>query len=107
MKRRVTDEMYARIPALLEEGKSTADIAALYGVATCSLKVMCSKRQISLRRGGPRPPRTKLVVSHDTMRALHEAAVAMGRKTDQLATDLLDRIASDNLYRAVLDEEAA
>jgi hypothetical protein len=31
----------------------------------------------------------------------------MGKSTAQLASDLLEKIASDGLYEAVLDEEAA
>jgi hypothetical protein len=35
---RITAEMYARIPALLEQGMTTADIAAMYGVTLGTLK---------------------------------------------------------------------
>ncbi len=38
---------------------------------------------------------------------LREAAQAMGRPIARLASDLLEKIASDDLYKAVLDEEAA
>ena len=110
IKPRITDEMYARIPALLEQGMTTADIAAMYGVKLGSLKVMCSKRGISLRKGGARPKRYRLLppLSKDALRSLREATRAMGKdSTERLVGDLLERIASDNLYRAVLDEEAA
>jgi hypothetical protein len=52
---RITDEAYARIPALLEQGMTKVEIAAMYRVTLGSLKVFCSHRGISLRRGGPRP----------------------------------------------------
>ena len=51
---RITDEMYARIPALLEQGMTKAEIAAMFGVTLGSLGVCCSRRGISLRKGGPR-----------------------------------------------------
>jgi hypothetical protein len=107
---RITDEMYARIPALLEQGMTTADIAAMYGVTLGTLQVQCCRRGISLRKGGPRPKRSHLLppLSKDAMRSLREATRAMGKdSTARLVSDLLEKIASDNLYKAVLDEEAA
>ena len=35
---RITDEMYARIPALLEQGMTKAEIAAMLGVTLGSLR---------------------------------------------------------------------
>ena len=111
---RITDEMYARIPALLEQGMTKTEIAAMYGVKLGTLKVFCSQRGISLRKGGPRP-RTKLVLpdeplplSNDVLKSLREAAHSMGKgSTARLVSDLLEKIVSDDLYKAVLDEEAA
>ena len=111
---RITDEMYARIPALLEQGTTTTDIATMYGVTLGTLKVFCSQRGISLRKGGARPPRAKLVLldeplplSNDVLKSLRVAAHSMGRcSTARLASDLLERIVSDDLYKAVLDEHA-
>ena len=48
----ITDEMYASIPALLEQGKTKTEIAAMWGVKLGTLKVFCSQRGISLRNGG-------------------------------------------------------
>ena len=109
MKSRITDEMYARIPALLKQGMTKTEIAAMYGVKLGTLKVVCSKRGISLRKGGPRPRRTRstLPLSDGVLKSLSEAARAMGRDTARLANDLLEKIVNDNLYKAVLDEEAA
>jgi hypothetical protein len=105
---RVTDEMYARIPSLLEEGMTSAEIAELYGVKPGSLQVLCCKRGISLRsaKNSAPPEPLSLPLSHRTRRSLRGIARALGRTSSQLASDLLERIASDNLYRAVLDEEA-
>ena len=42
------------------------------------------------------------------LKSLSEAARAMGKdSTARLVSDLLEKIASDGLYKAVLDEEAA
>ena len=123
---RITDDMFARIPALLLEGMTKAEIAAIYGVTPGTLVVRCSQRGISLRRGGTLPKRTKLpkrklpkrtnltlpdeplALSDGVLKSLSDAARAMGKdSTARLVSDLLEKIASDGLYRAVLDEEAA
>ena len=112
---RITDDMFARIPALLLEGTTKAEIAAMYGVKLGTLKVLCSRRGISLREGGPLPPRAKLVLPDEplplsdcVLKSLREAARSMGRgSTARLASDLLEKIVSDDLYKAVLDEEVA
>ena len=46
---RITDDMFARIPALLSEGMTKNEIAAMFGVTPRHLVVRCSKRGISLR----------------------------------------------------------
>ena len=55
---RITDDMFARIPALLLEGMTNAEIAAIYGVTPGTLVVLCSRRGVSLRKGGALPNRT-------------------------------------------------
>ena len=118
---RITDDMFARIPALLLEGTTKAEIAAMYGVTLGTLAVLCSQRGISLRKGGSLPKRTKLPkrtnltlpdellpLSDDVLKSLREATRSMGKEsTARLVSDLLEKIASDGLYKAVLDEEAA
>ena len=44
--------MFARIPVLLLEGMTKAEIATMYGVTLGTLAVLCSQRGISLRKGG-------------------------------------------------------
>ena len=107
--------MLARIPALLLEGTTKAEIAAMYGVTLGTLVVLCSQRGISLRKGGSLPKRTNLTLpdeplplSDGVLKSLREATRAMGKdSTARLVSDLLEKIASDGLYKAVLDEEAA
>ena len=60
---RMTDDMFARIPALLHDGMAKDEIAATYGVNPGTLVVMCSQRGISLRKGGALPKRTNLTLS--------------------------------------------
>jgi hypothetical protein len=106
--------MFARIPALLLEGTTKADIAAMYGVTLGTLTVLCSRRGISLRRGGSLPRRTNLALpdqplplSNNVLKSLRETTRAMGKdSTAQLVSDVLEKIASDGLYKAVLDEAA-
>jgi hypothetical protein len=111
---RITDDMFARIPTLLIEGKTKAEIAAMYGVKPSTLVVQCCRRGISLRRGGPQPKRTNLMLPDEPLplsdgvwMSLREATRAMGKvSTARLVSDLLEKIASDGLYQAVLDEAA-
>ena len=112
---RITDDMFARIPALLLEGTTKAEIAAMYGVTLGTLVVLCSQRGISLRKGGSLPKRTNLTLpdeplplSDGVLKSLRQATRAIGKdSTARLVSDLLEKIASDGLYKAVLDEEAA
>ena len=101
----ITDEMYAGIPALLDQGKTKTEVAAMWGVKLSTLKVFCSQRGISLRKGGPR--KLVLPLSDDVLKSLRKAARSLGKgSTERLVSDLLEKIVSDDLYKAVLDEEA-
>ena len=106
----ITEEMYARIPTLLEQGMTKAAIAAMWGVKLSTLKVFCSRRGISLRKGGPPklvPRKLVLPLSNHVLKSLREAARSLGKdSTERLVSDLLEKIVSDDLYKAVLDEEA-
>jgi len=112
---RLTDNMFARIPALLLDGMTKNEIAAMSGVTPGSLAVLCSQRGISLRKGGPLPKRNNLALpdeplplSDGVLKSLSEAARATGKdSTARLVSDLLEKIVNDGLYKAVLDEEAA
>ena len=47
---RITDDMFARIPALLLEGMSKAEIAAMYGVTPGTFGAVQSPRHIAAQR---------------------------------------------------------
>ena len=107
--------MFARIPALLFEGTTKDEIAATYGVTLGTLTVLCSRRGISLRKGGALPKRdqpdaarrTAMPLSDGVLKSLHQATQAMGKdSTARLVGDPLSKITSDGLYKAVLDEAA-
>jgi hypothetical protein len=108
-KRKLTDEIFALIPSLIEQGKSKAEIAETYGVTVGTLTVQCSRRGVSLRPGGKRVPLvtmslpSPLPLSDETLLALRATAKAMGTDEVSLAGKLLEVIAKDNLYDAVLD----
>ena len=101
----ITDEMYAGIPALLEQGTTKTEIAAMFGVKLSTLVVLCSRRGISLRKNGPH--KLVLPLSDDVLKSLRDAARRLGKGSPAwLASELLRKIVSDDLYMAVLDEEA-
>ena len=109
-KARITNAMYERIPELLAQGMTRNDIAALYGVKPGTLSVFCSYRRISLRsphgaKGNSTVLDEPLTLSNCTIRSLRIAASTFGKgSAAQLISELLEKIASDDLYRAVLDE---
>jgi len=81
---RITDEMFATVPALIARGLTKAAIAAQFGVMPSSLQVMCSHRSISLRKGGPLLKRLTLVdeelpLSDGVLKSLREARAGDGQ----------------------------
>lgn len=114
MKKRIfTPETWASVREMVEQGKTPDEIAKHLGTTRNSLGAMACKHGISLRRGGRRQPKPSpyaasmtLVMDMKLFVSLERVAAATGRNNPAtLARDLLDRIANDGLYRAVLDEE--
>lgn len=68
--------------------------------------MLCCKRGISLRKGGRRIklalPGIPLSLSDKALLALRTAAKARGKDEARLASELLEAIANDDLYKAVL-----
>ncbi|MGX9432175.1 MULTISPECIES: helix-turn-helix domain-containing protein [Bradyrhizobium] len=107
---KLTPAMFDNIPALLEQGLSKTQIAEQFGVMLSTLVVQCSRRGISLRRGGRLGrrrtltlPEAPLDLSDKTMVGLRKKARSMGINEVRLARDLLETIVADDLYDAVLD----
>ena len=127
----LTKDVMAGIPVLIQQGLNAEAIAARLGCTVGTLKVRCSQAQISLRlpkevkvvplvplapaAPAPKPTQSKrcfafavpttLQLSRVAMSRLRQRANAMGVTEAALATTLLEMIAQDDLYDAVLDTE--
>jgi hypothetical protein len=101
----------ATIPEMVAQGGMRADdIAEKLGCNLGTLKVRCSQAKISLRppgsrRGRPRTDERTIRVSEAALALLQRRAVASGKTEATLARELLETIARDDLYDAVLDAE--
>ena len=116
----------AGIPVLVQQGLNAEAIAARLGCTVGTLKVRCSQAQISLRvpkevkvvplvpaPQPPKPPQSKrcfafaapttLQLSKVAVSRLRQRADATGMTEDALVTNLLEVIAQDDLFDAVLD----
>jgi len=128
----LTKDVMAGIPVLVQQGLNAEAIAARLGCTVGTLKVRCSQAQISLRlpkevkvvplvplapaAPAPKPTQSKrcfafavpttLQLSRVAMSRLRQRAEATGMTEAALVTKLLEVIAQDDLYDAVLDNEA-
>src|ERR1700730_17432626 len=130
----LTPAAIARIPTLVRQGLSAAEIATEVGCTLGTLRVRCSRLGISLRRrvangqatsarsfnpriaslpaGSPNPanlasdPKVelKVLVPQATAEQLRHWAALRGISGARLAAELLITIGRDSLYNAVLDE---
>ncbi|MGB6348729.1 MAG: hypothetical protein WBG10_01755 [Pseudolabrys sp.] len=125
----LTKGVMAGIPVLVQQGLNTEAIAARLGCTVGTLKVRCSQAHISLRTPKvvkvvplvpllpaskpPKPPQSKrcfafavpttLQLSRVAMSRLRQRAEATGMTEAELVTTLIEVIAQDDLYDAVLD----
>ena len=124
----LTKHIMAGIPTLVQQGLNAEAIAARLGCNVGTLKVRCSQAGISLRvprdfndvrlvpapkPRKPKPPNQKrsydlalltaLQLSRVAMSRLRQRAEAIGMNEAALASALLETIAQDDLYDAVLD----
>jgi hypothetical protein len=110
-RRILTKAVLATIPEMVAQGNMRADdIAEKLGCNIGTLKVRCSQAKISLRppgsrRGRPRTDERTIRLSRDAMALLQRRAALSGKSETALARELLETIARDNLYDAVLDPE--
>ena len=125
----LTKDVMAGIPVLVQQGLNAEAIAARLGCTIGTLKVRCSQAQISLRvpkevkvvplvpaPTPSKPPKQKrcvgfavpttLQLSKVAMSRLRQRAEAMATTEADLVTTLIEVIAQDDLYDAVLDSEA-
>ncbi|MGB8135654.1 MAG: hypothetical protein WCF15_02590 [Pseudolabrys sp.] len=118
--------MLASIPVLVQQGMDAEAIAAHLGCKVSTLRVRCSQAEISLRvpqevkvvplvpvAKPPKPPKQKrcfafavpttLQLSKVAMSRLRQRAEAIGVDEAELVMKLLEVIAQDDLFDAVLD----
>ena len=104
----LTKAVLAMIPDMIERGGLRADdVAEKLGCNIRTLRVRCSQAKISLRAPGSRRVRRRrdehtIRVSGAALSLLRNRAAASG-KTEALARELLEVIARDDLYDAVLN----
>jgi hypothetical protein len=89
----------ALIQELIDQGRSDLEIANRLGCTVGTLRVRCSQLKLSLRRPA------KVVLPQAILDQLNQRAELMGVSTTTLAADLLEEIARDDLYDAVLDRD--
>jgi len=112
MRRRIlTKAVLATIPEMVERrGMRARDIAETLGCKISTLKVRCSQARISLRPPGSRCGRpnsneSTIRLSRAVLTLLQNRAAASGKTEATLARELIEAIARDNLYDAVLDAD--
>ena len=91
----------ALIPAYINEGLSDLEIANRMGWTVGTLRVRCSQLKISLRRKNNNG--RQIVLPQAIFDGLQQRAVKIGVSASALAAELLEVIARDGLYNAVLD----
>ena len=105
----LTKAVLATIPEMVEQhGMRTHEIAEKLGCKISTLKVRCSQVRISLRPAGSRRRRSSsgeciIRLNRATLTLLQDRAAASGKTEAALARELIETIARDGLYDAVLD----
>lgn len=104
----LTKQVLATIPAMVAQGLRRNDIAERLGCKPGTLQVRCSQNGISLRPGIRQPSEwyTTVRLNRAAIAMLRERAAKTGESESALARRLIETIARDNLYNAVLDEAA-
>ena len=93
-----TPHVLEQIPKLVSDGKSASEIAGQIGCSVDSLRVRCSQLGVTLRRNG-----LTVRLSRTALDGLRQQAMAEDMSEAGLASALLEIIARDGLYKAVLD----
>jgi transposase-like protein len=97
-RRKFTPSVLEQIPKLVSDGKSASEIAGQIGCSVDSLRVRCSQLGVTLRRNG-----LTVRLSQSTLDGLRRQARAEDMSETAFASALLEAIARDDLYKAVLD----
>ncbi len=111
--RTFTDAVMAKIIGMIAQGMKRKEIATALGLSENSLQVTCSRKGISFRRKSlqlkrPQPlmqfvMQLPLKISDEAMHRLNLYATRQGVQPTHVAAELLEIIATDELYDAILD----
>lgn len=99
-----SSEVLAAIPMWVEMGARPVDIAEALGTTVGSLAARCSQLRISLAAVRPA---VSGGLNPFVCAALQRAADQRGRSVPQIITDIVTRVAEDNLFAEVLDGSGA
>jgi hypothetical protein len=106
-----TPEIVASIIRLARAGRTAPEVATSLGLNLGSLRVECSKRQISFREErktglGLSSEALVLQITHDARAQLESIGSRRGLSAEEMAAYLMDVIVTENLIDAILDEQA-
>lgn len=99
----LTSAVMATIPDLVAQGMDLHSIAAHLGCKATTLRVRCSQDGVQLHARRKIP--AMLPLSRTAMTSLRWQAAQRGIDEARLACQLLEVIAHDNLYAAIIDDE--
>lgn len=97
-----TDEVIARVRIMASLKVSGREIARKIGCNYESLRSMCHRHGITLRRDSDEGD-IKVQLPLEILDSLRKQAVTRGIKSSELAADILTAIDTDSLYSAILD----
>lgn len=103
----LTKEVLATtIPEMVRRGLRGRDIAEQLGCKFSTLKVRCSQAGVSLRvAGSTRKGAYNFIrLDRSAITLLRDRAAASGKTASAVAIELIETIARDDLYDAVLDK---
>ena len=105
---RITESDYnVTIPDMVKKGMPAGLIAMRFGVTIGSLRALCAKRGVSLSRKSNKERHWIIPLPDVVKDEIRRKATHMGKTETQLVRELLEAIALDDLYEAVLDDHKA
>jgi hypothetical protein len=110
----LTSAVLAQVPGWLQKGRTADEIAASVGCTVGTLRVKCSQKGISLRRGAlaqrqspKNHPKLSISLPIPIIAVLEARASGQGVTSRKLVATLIKTIVNDDLFEAVLDGEPA
>lgn len=106
----LTVEVMATIPAMVSAGLNAVTISERIGCKVSTLRVRCSQEGISLRRPSiyrdrnRKIPSLNVQLNRTAMLYFRELSRTTGSTETRLVKELLDVIARDDLFNAVMDK---